>query len=243
VRLRRSYRFERQPGIGALATAVRDGDAIAALDALSDDRHDDVRRCDAGSTTALLEPLRASLDAYMSAATPAESLALLTGFRILCAHREGRAGVTGLNEGVERALGRRGTRSAWYDRRPVLVTANDPSTGLFNGDVGVAFTSEGRTLVWFPDGAGGVRGVSPARLPAHETAWAMTVHKSQGSEADRVLLVLPDEPGPLLTRELLYTAVTRARRSVDVVGSISVLAAAIGRAAHRASGLADRLTR
>ena len=242
VRLHRSYRFERQPGIGALATAVREGDASTALAALAEGRYADVRRRDAAGTSAMLDPLRDLLDRYLDAATPAAALEALASFRVLCAHREGRAGVAGLNEAVERALGRRATRSAWYDRRPVLVTANDPSTGLFNGDVGVTFTVEGRLLVWFADGAGGVRGVSPARLPAHDTAWAMTVHKSQGSEADRVLLVLPDEPGPLLTRELLYTAVTRARKSVDIVGSESVLASAISRAARRASGLAGRLS-
>ena len=243
VRLHRSYRFERQPGIGALAMAVRAGEVGGALEALSSGRYDDVRRRDAVDIVALLEPLGEPIDRYLASTTPAEALEALGSFRILCAHREGRAGVAGLNEAVERAIGRRATRSAWYDRRPVLVTANDPSTGLFNGDVGVAFAAEGRTLVWFPDGGGGVRGVSPARLPAHDTAWAMTVHKSQGSEAEWVLLVLPDEAGPLLSRELLYTAVTRARRSVDIVGSEAVLAAAIARAARRASGLADRLAK
>jgi exodeoxyribonuclease V alpha subunit len=167
-------------------------------------------------------------------------------FRVLCALREGPAGVAGLNESIERWLRGRGvpTRARWYRGRPILVTANDPATGLFNGDVGVAFEVDGRMQAWFPDarpGSDGVRAVATTRLPAHETAWAMTVHKAQGSEFDHVLLVLPPEDNRVLTRELLYTAVTRARKTVDVVGEETVLVTAIGRTTTRASGLAGML--
>ena len=245
VRLHRSYRFERQPGIGALATAVRAGDSAAALAALADEKLADVRRRDAVPTIAeLVAPVVEAMDAYLDAGDPAEALARLSAFRVLCALREGPAGVAGLNDAIERWLRGRGppTRARWYRGRPVLVTANDPATGLFNGDVGVTFEVGGRMQVWFPDAKLGARAVATTRLPAHETAWAMTVHKAQGSEFEHVLLVLPGEDHRVLTRELLYTGVTRARTSVDVVGTDAVLAAAIARTTTRASGLSELLS-
>jgi len=245
VRLQRSYRFEAHPGIAALADAVRSGDAVRAITELEDGTHTDVSRSnDIDSVDALLAPILPSLDRYLSASTPEDALHALTEFRVLCAVREGPHGVVGLNQAIEWWLRERGVqiRSRWYARRPVLVTANDPATGLFNGDMGVAFTVDaGRSLVYFPDAAGGMRWVVPARLPEHETAWAMTVHKSQGSEFSRVVLVLPRDDSPVVTRELLYTAVTRARESVRIVGSVPVIEAALRRSITRASGLADRV--
>lgn len=245
VRLQRSYRFEAHPGIGTLASAVRGGDSDRALAILDGDAHGDVSRRDAvHSTDELLEPLAPFIEAHLNATTPAEALHALAAFRVLCAVRDGRTGVAGVTDAIEWWLRGRGvhTRARWYDGRPILVTANDPATGLYNGDVGVVFTdADGRKLVYFPDGADGVRAVSPARLPEHETAWAMTVHKSQGSEFTHVVLVLPGEDTPVLTRELLYTAITRARESVRIVGSAEVIATAARRSTVRASGLADRV--
>lgn len=245
VRLRRSYRFEAHPGIGALADAVRTGDVGQVLAVLDGDTHGDVSRCDPiDSVDELLAPILPSLERYLAASTPEDALRALGEFRVLCALREGAHGVAGLNEAIEWWLRGRGvhTRARWYDGRPVLVTANDAATRLFNGDVGVTFTgSDGRRLVYFPDAAGGVRGVTPARLPGHETAWAMTVHKSQGSEFTHVVLVLPGDDTAVLTRELLYTAVTRARESVRVVGSTSAVEAAVRRTTTRASGLTERV--
>lgn len=245
VHLSRSYRFEQHPGIGSLADAVRAGEAGAALSVLDSDQHGDVSRLDSvASTEALLEPIRPSLERYLDARTPEEALAALSEFRVLCALRDGQRGVAGINEAIEWWLRARGvpTRARWYDGRPVLVTTNDQNTGLSNGDVGVTFTgSDGRKLVYFADGSGGVRAISPARLPDHETAWAMTVHKAQGSEFTHVLLVLPTEDARVLTRELLYTAVTRARASVTVVGSASIVESTVGRSTTRMSGLMDRV--
>ncbi len=245
VRLRRSYRFEAHPGIGALADAVQSGDASKTIAVLDDGAHGDVSRCDfVESLDALLAPILPSIERYLSASTPNDALRALGEFRVLCTVREGAHGVTGLNQAIEWWLRERGvpTHARWYDGRPVLVTANDPANGLFNGDVGVTFTADdGRRLVYFPDSAGGVRSVSPARLPEHETAWAITVHKSQGSEFAHVLLILPGDDAAVLTRELLYTAVTRARESVRIVGSVSAIEAAVHRSTTRASGLAERV--
>jgi len=123
----------------------------------------------------------------------------------------------------------------------VLVTRNDHQVGLFNGDVGVALpTPGGRVRVYFPTPTG-VRDLSPARLPPHQTAYALTIHKSQGSEYDRVAVVLPGAPTRVLSRELLYTGITRARREVVVSGSRDVVEAATARPVRRASGLRDAL--
>jgi exodeoxyribonuclease V alpha subunit len=151
---------------------------------------------------------------------------------------------------VEQILRRHGwidpRHDAWYPLRPVMVTRNDYIAGLFNGDVGIAFTrpstqGDSAVQVAFAGGHGGVDFLAPHQLPAHETVYAMTVHKSQGSEFDRVVVVLPDQDLPLLTRELLYTAVTRARGSVAIWGDPQLVAAAVRRRIRRASGLREAL--
>jgi exodeoxyribonuclease V alpha subunit len=245
VRLIRSYRFESQPGVGELAESIRTGNANGALAVLADASRPDVSRRDpVRSVTELLAPIASLIDDYLAAGNPEVALDRFAAFRVLCALRDGNTGVEGLNERIEAWLRTRGvpTRARWYNGKPVLVTANDHATGLFNGDVGVTVIEGGQPRIWFRDGAGKARAVAPARLPAHVTAWAMTVHKSQGSEFAHVLLVLPEEDTRVLTRELLYTGVTRARTKVDIVGQPELIQRAVGRTTIRASGLADRLT-
>ena len=131
---------------------------------------------------------------------------------------------------------------AWYRGRPVLITRNDPSAGLYNGDVGIALEdAEGVLRVWFDTGAGSPRAFAPSQLPPHETAFAMTIHKSQGSEFASVAVVLPPAPSAILSRELLYTGITRARSDVTLVGSRASVEAAIDRPGMRISGLRERL--
>ncbi len=218
-------------------------DADGALAALADETLSDVSAVRAASTPAqLLAPLRPYVEAYLSAEQPAAALDALAQFRVLCAHREGDTGVTGLNGLVERWLQLRGLPvKGWYDHRPVLITANDPATGLYNGDVGVTLIARGRTEVYFTSGSG-VRAFAPARLPAHETAWAMTVHKAQGSEFGHVMLVLPDADSRIVTRELLYTGITRAKQTVTIAGSDEIMRTAIGRNVMRSSGLRARIS-
>jgi exodeoxyribonuclease V alpha subunit len=173
-------------------------------------------------------------------------------FKVLCAHRRGATGVEAVNRLAERTLtraGRIGTPlrrgSPWYSGRPVLITQNDHSLGLFNGDIGVTLGASAETpeglAVFFPDPAGGLRRFLPYRLPVHETVYAMTVHKSQGSEFEEVLLILPDEDSPVLSRELIYTALTRARKRFTLLGGRDVFAAAVNRRLERTSGLRDAL--
>jgi exodeoxyribonuclease V alpha subunit len=169
-------------------------------------------------------------------------------FRILCAVRDGTRGVEAINHLVSRHFRATlkhpldpGDRSEWYPGRPVLVLRNDYALRLFNGDIGIVMPDDaGELLVFFPEGDGGFRAVAPLRLPEHETAFAMTVHKSQGSEFDQVLLLLPANHSALLTRELVYTAVTRARLRVTLVSGAAVLERAIQTPTRRRSGLPAR---
>src|SRR5690606_29938603 len=140
---------------------------------------------------------------------PASAFAAFNGFRALTAQREGAFGVNGLNEALEARLKRRlgvAARERWYPGRAVMVRQNDYAIGLFNGDIGLCLMSAQGLRVYF-EGDEGYRPFAPARLPSHDSAFAMTVHKSQGSEFDEVLLALPEQPSPLLTRSLFYTGI------------------------------------
>ena len=179
----------------------------------------------------------------------AAALAGLDRVRVLCAHRRGPFGVARWNHQFDQWLfGGAGPAAAFPIGRPIMVTRNDPGNGLFNGDLGVVVAAgddqpAGSVRVAFadPSHVDGVRLLSPARLAEVETVHAMTIHKSQGSEFDEVVIVMPPADSPLATRELLYTAVTRARRSVVIIGSIEALTTAIRVRVTRASGLGDRL--
>jgi exodeoxyribonuclease V alpha subunit len=169
------------------------------------------------------------------------------GFRVLCALREGEWGVSGLNRAIELRLAAEQwltPRGEWYSGRPVIVTRNDASLGVFNGDVGLtlpAAPGSAALRAWFVDGES-VRSVSVSRLADVQTAFAMTVHKSQGSEFDHTVLVLPPHGGPVLSRELVYTGITRARSALTLVtGRPEALAQAVLRSTRRSSGLRARL--
>jgi exodeoxyribonuclease V alpha subunit len=248
VHLTESHRFDDDGGIAALARAVNSGDALGALEVLR--RGGSVSLvpvADRGQLEQKLGPLVAERLGNLRDGSPAERLARLDRFRVLAAHRRGPFGVEGLNAFVAAELGRRERlepRGTFYDGRPVIVVANDYDVGLFNGDVGVlAAERPGEPpRAWFRgDVAGKMRDLSPARLPRHETAFALSVHKSQGSEFAEVVFVLPERPSPVLTRELVYTAITRARARVTIFGSEAVLRHAVTTRVERASGLAERL--
>ncbi|MCM8565091.1 exodeoxyribonuclease V subunit alpha [Thauera linaloolentis] len=170
-------------------------------------------------------------------------------FRVLVAVREGSRGLAALNTHLEARLraatGLAPDRSAagrWYPGRPVIVLANDYRLGLFNGDVGLCLPDgQGELRVFFPSADGGFRAIPPLRLPAHDTAFALTVHKSQGSEFEEVLLVLPAQPLRVLTRELIYTGATRAAKRVVLAGAGEVFVAGCAARTRRASGLRARM--
>jgi len=242
VVLRDSRRFDPDKGIGRLASAVNRGDAAAALDALHGDAAEIAL---VGADTATLRQLLRSQVVPLFAAIrkisdPALALQRLEEIRVLCAVREGPLGVQQVNASIENALGidSRGL----YHGQPVMVVVNDYGQQLFNGDIGLVLRGEqGRLRVHFSDGHGGVRSILPSRLPSHETVYAMTIHKSQGSEFDQVILVLPDEDSPVVTRELLYTGITRARKRITLCATQGAIEEAIQRRVRRISGLYQAL--
>ncbi|MGH2668488.1 MAG: exodeoxyribonuclease V subunit alpha, partial [bacterium] len=228
VWLEQGHRYAQGGAIGALVERVREGDADAVLAFLAGRSggeggpevlwRDTVPGAEPLAAT-LIEGYAEYLDAVQSGAPPEVVLAAFERRRVLCAVREGEQGTARLNallaERFRARLGGPPSGASWYPGRPVLITANDYTVRVFNGDVGVALPGAGGSfLVHFPHLGGGTRPLAPSRLPEHETAFAMTVHKAQGSEFERVEVVLPSRDSRVLTRELLYTALTRARSSV-----------------------------
>ena len=247
VELRHNFRFRSQRGIAELARALREGDADLALEILDAPELDDAVRSDPPARVDGLAPRMDELLERLGPQHTGEIASRLRtmerGLRILTAVRRGAWGVEGLNALAERRLSVRGWRidGPWYEGRPVLVTRNAPALDLHNGDLGVVVdVGEGRRALVLGEGDR-FRRVAPSRLPEHETAWAMTVHKSQGSEFDHVVLVLPPGRHPLLSRELLYTGVTRARGRVTVIGREETVRAAVEQVERRRSGLVARL--
>ncbi|WP_127957424.1 exodeoxyribonuclease V subunit alpha [Serratia microhaemolytica] len=253
--LRKSYRFDARSGIGQLARAVNAGRGKQAL-RVFEQQYDDIALYPLMQSedyqqllVTCVEGYRHYLQQVAATATPAEILAAFGRFQLLCALRDGPFGVSGLNQHIEAGLQRAGliNRAAgqvsrWYVGRPIMIGRNDSTLGLFNGDIGIALSDpQGDLRVYFQLPDGNIKSVPPSRLPAHETTYAMTVHKSQGSEFDHTLLVLPDHFVPLLTRELLYTAITRARKQLSVYANPQLLHIAIRTPTERRSGLAARL--
>jgi len=251
VLLKKSYRFSAAGGIGRVGALVNAGDGPAALAACLDEASADITMAPPPHSATLGEALSgkvtAGFGAYLREKTPEQAFAAFSRFRILCAMRSGPYGVEAVNQLVQQRLAHAGLihpQGRWYAGEPVMITRNDYNLGLFNGDVGLILPdpeSEGELRAFFPSGAGAMRKVLPLRLPDYESAFAMTVHKSQGSEFDRVLLILPDRDAPLLTRELLYTAITRAKQSVEILAGEELFLAAVARRILRKSGLRERL--
>ena len=243
VVLTHSYRFD--ANIRDLAGAINAGDGP-------------------GSWALLVDPTRANIgvliddlesyigqryERYMAIAERVAELGIAAvfaafhRFQVLCALRRGGLGVEGINARVEQYLARKGHDCGgrlWYPGRPVLITRNDYGLELYNGDIGICLPDpeSGVVKVWFAGSAGSYRGLMPYRLPQLETVFAMTIHKSQGSECDEVLIVLPREENRLLSRELLYTGVTRAKKEVRLACGREVFSQTVQRKTVRFSGLA-----
>jgi exodeoxyribonuclease V alpha subunit len=247
-----SFRFSADSGIGKLAGLLRTGDDNGVLSLLKGLPQDVQWSPDASRHAVVAHAVQRYADFIARAKDPTTGNIFdsFAAFRLLTPLRQGPLGVAALNAEIEKGLAARGLippRSHWYVGKPVMIASNDYALRLFNGDIGICVSDpdSGDLRIAFPAEAaqGGLRLLAPARLPAHETAWAMTVHKSQGSEFDEAALVLPDEQSELITRELVYTAVTRARRSAAIWASETMLRAACQRRIVRHSGLVARLQR
>ena len=255
VALQKSYRFAAGSAIGVLSRAVNHADTDAAIAMLENAdgkilSYEQLPTNDSLLKT-LAEQIVSGYQPYLQTNDPAQALSRLRRFKILCTLNIGPLGVQAVNKLAEQVLSRQNLiqldpmkENPWYAGRPVLITRNNYQVGLFNGDIGIVMPSDAQnnTLsVFFPDNAGGVRRFLPYQLPEHETVYAMTVHKSQGSEFDEVLFILPDKDVSILTRELIYTALTRAQKKITVWGTRSIIRSAIARKIERFSGLRDAL--
>lgn len=241
--LTRSRRFGEHSSLARLARAVMRGDADAALAAFT--REGDARLLDDDARHAgWIERAAQAYHEVVDAGDARAALHAASRFRVLTALRRGPFGCVALDRAIEQNLKRRvGVRAdrAWWRGRLLMVTANRADVGLFNGDVGVVWPdAQGEMKVCFEGADGALRAISTAALPPHEGAFALTVHKAQGSEFERVALV-PGTDSPVLTRELLYTGITRARVAVEIHANADLLRAGIARRSLRWNGLADRL--
>jgi exodeoxyribonuclease V alpha subunit len=250
--LRTRYRFQAYSPIARLATVIQRGDATAlpaTLQQSSSALH--WQSVTQDNYSALLQAgvqgYRDYLERARSGEEPWQVAAAFARFRLLCALREGPFGLNGLNHHLEQALQQAGlitltSNNPWYTGRPVLITANHYPLGLFNGDIGITLPDEqGRLRVYFIAPHRSVIAIAPSRLPAHQTSYALTVHKAQGSEFEQLLLLLPPSWSQLLTRELLYTAITRAKNRLTLYADMTVLQAMVNSRCERFSRLAQRL--
>ncbi len=256
--LRKSYRFDDDSGIGFLARAANGGDYLRwkktaqkgfedlNLINLTQDAFEQFIKL-AG------REYRSYLQLIDKTGTSDElALAIYSAFsqfQVLCALREGALGVAGLNGSIEQALAQNqliDVNSQWYLGRPVMIMENDYGLNLYNGDIGIILPQADvggvvRAKVAFIGSDGAVRWIQPSRLPKHETVFAMTVHKSQGSEFNHCALVLPDYRASVVTKELIYTGITRAKKQLTLIGRESVIQSGLKSKVQRFSGLRDRL--
>lgn len=244
VHLNISRRAGEGTGILQLANHINVGHPEAALDWIHDPAHTHLSHnplaVSDDLSIELTKPIRRLFRRVEDAFDAREALGILNKFKILTAIRRGHFGAPEINRQLEQNLPVTGN---WYRGRPILITRNDYAVRLFNGDLGVVWpASDGEGMaVCFISPEGELREISPGRLPQHETAFALTIHKSQGSEFDHVLVLLPSQLTPVLTRELIYTGITRAKSEVSIMAPSDILIAAIEAKTNRASGLRDSL--
>ncbi len=248
VQLHTAHRFNEE--IAALAGHINRGNGSAAVQMLEDGNFSSVAGAGPNWFAACVDRYEKYLVSVEDFSSP-DSLPFLfqslNSFRILCALKNGSLGVGGVNERIERSLAARGFecgRAEWYPGRPVIITRNDYSLGLYNGDIGICLPGSPGSrerFVWFERQGGTFQRFIPVRLPSHQTAWALTVHKSQGSEFKEVMVILPENDNQVLSRELLYTAITRAKEKVTIRAESSLCRQVIDRVINRQSGLAEQL--
>ena len=257
VALGHNWRFSSTSALGTFAGAVRDGDlsqATALLESADPAELELIAMPDTSGIDTLLAarivPHFADLERLALDGASAETLfAKRDEMMVLCAHRRGPRGVSDINARIQGSLHsapRSSSDGSAFPGMPLIVMRNDPVLGLYNGDIGIVVRdpeTPGRLQAVFQDARGEVRAISLGRLPEHQPAFAFTVHKAQGSQSSAVTLILPEKASPILSRELVYTGVTRAQDSLQVWGSREVLSAAIERSARRPTGLAERLQR
>jgi exodeoxyribonuclease V alpha subunit len=244
IELQYSHRFSSQSGIGRLSDAILHNRTTVLDEFLLNNQGGEVSIMSQDSDTAL-NTFIDSYEAYIREPDIYQALQLFQQQRILCAVREGKGGLAECNQLAESRLKKNNCLqpdTPFYENRPIIITRNNKELGLVNGDVGIVRTIQGSKKLWLDAGNGEVRGISVQYIQHAETVFAMTIHKSQGSEYNRVLIRMPNHPDiPILTRELLYTAVTRAKQQAIILSSEVVLKATAAGSVQRASGITNRM--
>ena len=243
IELQHSYRFEAGGNIGVFSKAIIENELPIIKSFFGNHAPDISLDFDYNDKT--LTRFAEGYRDYIEEPDIKLALNKLNQLRVLCALRQGEHGVYKSNQNIERYLQSKNLISitgAFYEHRPIIVTGNNYELGLFNGDIGIVRSDEsGKLRVWFEDTEGNLRGIQPAFVSASETVFAMTIHKSQGSEFENVLVQLPSYgENAILTRELLYTAVTRAKKNVILQGSQEIILETCERRVKRGSGIAER---
>ena len=249
VVLHKNYRFDQEDGIGALTQAINLGDSGRIKQLFHNNPKATVRWEQWRSRSEFHKLLAAHVlrgyESYLTSREPEEALAHFSRFMILGALVKGPFGVDQLNQTATDLLQKArliNRTRPWFKGRPVMMTRNSYRIGLFNGDIGLTWpNSDGRLSVWFQKESGELRAISPQRLPEHQSAFAMTIHKSQGSEFDSTLLILPDQDTPVLSRELVYTGCSRARHQLILMAQENTIDQALSRTIQRTSGLSVAL--
>jgi exodeoxyribonuclease V alpha subunit len=253
VLLDKSYRFSENSGIWKLAQAVKQGQSEKALRILKSENYPDVNwhhlAPSEGLPRTLIEQIVIRFTRCLEEKSPEKVLQRFEQLRVLCATHRGPYGVEAINRQIEGELNKKGlirTKNRWYHGQPIMITRNDYTLKLFNGDIGIILRNPDNRndlQAFFPSVEGEIRLFWPNRLPEHETVYAMTIHKSQGSEFDNVLILLPQQFSTLLTRELIYTGITRAKQVIHIWGNEQVLSMAVSKKISRSSGLREQLSR
>lgn len=247
--LLKSHRFNAQSGIGLLAKGVINSDIKSVSRVLNSDKYHDIEQMSLDDQEQHQAWLNHLVDLYVRPVFQATSLQqafnIMSQFRLLAAIRKSDRGVAALNDYIEQRLKKlaeiKGDLAA-YHGKPIMITENSYANQLFNGDIGLMWQHQGRLMAAFEQaGETEPKWYSLARLPAYETVYAMTIHKTQGSEFNHVAIVLPETINPILSRELLYTGITRAKQKVMINSSANVLQFCIKNGVQRFSGLAKRI--
>lgn len=244
VELKRSHRFTGDGGIGKLSKAIIQGRLVEIENFVNEDNDPEVK-IDTGYSDQLFYNFISGYTNYIQEKNITAALVKLNQLRVLCALRDGGQGLNHVNKKIETWLMQKGliqTGAEFYEHRPIIVTRNYPELKLFNGDIGIIRTDEtGSMKAWFEDSDKNLKAVLPGYITSAETVFAMTIHKSQGSEYEKVLVMLPSNADqPLLTRELLYTAITRAKKNVLLQASKESILYTAKRKVQRASGIMGR---
>ena len=250
VILKKNYRFGRESGIGRLAELVKEGKGYEAIHLIKEGILENISWRDMESQNHLKSMIENYIveryTSFINASSIEEAFSYFDKFHVLCALRHGPFGVLAINDIIEKMLLEKKVIKAfkkWYRGKPIMITANDYSLKLFNGDIGIVFedTENNDSLKIFFKTEEGLKKIAPPRIADFETAYAITVHKSQGSEFDDIIFILSDTSSEIFTRELIYTAITRAKRSIEIWGKEHLFIEAVEKRLERRSGIKDAL--